>query len=413
MLRFLKRPEVVYCLVVAVVWAGLCLLTGQLSAYFIFFFVYAPLLKAPYLLVPILGVPLAAYLFGRPGLKNATKWISLTVAGMVLGVAGIIAIALGPNWLERNLAWGEAYAYRFIIEVDTDDGVKSADLPVSIEKKRFSLSSRESGWMGVRDRLSMPGSLNMGEGITVGFPPLENAVFNSLYTDTLRRLNLPLDGEYKGKKLEVDKGLFPWISANYLGDYDPATLADYRDALAHGRFRLFVELARGTPQVPHPADQVCAYLLTLEARTPDGPKRAEATVRILREVRSEGGREDAKVYTQAGYLRSALADNLAIALRFDPSELITLPQRYLKIEDRERLRPGDRVEVPHALIDEQHFGGPQLSGRGVPFALKKYRPLMEGKAEYVLRFEMLDGTLTRNTNWENSEWSPSDQEGDQ
>jgi hypothetical protein len=38
---------------------------------------------------------------------------------------------------------------------------------------------------------------------------------------------------------------------------------------------------------------------------------------------------------------------------------------------------------------------------------------MEGKAEYVLRFEMLDGTLTRNTNWENSEWSPSDQEGDQ
>ncbi|WP_338669148.1 hypothetical protein [Pseudodesulfovibrio methanolicus] len=410
MLRFLKRPEVVYCLAVAVLMAALCLLTGQLSAYFLFFFVYVPLLKAPILLVPIAGVPLAAYLLGGPGLRSAAKWTSLTVVGFVLGIAGIIAIALGPNWLERNLAWGEAYAYRFIIEVDTDDGVKSADLLVSIEKKRFSLSGRGSGRMGVLDRLRLPGSLKIDEGISVGFPRLENSVFDSLYTDTLRRLNLPLDGEYKGKRLEVDKGLFPWITVNHLRNYDPATLSRYRDALAHGRFRLLVELIRGTPEVPHPADQVCAYLLTLEVRTPDGPKRAEATVRILREVGGSGSQKNVWTRAQAGDLRSALADDLAIVLRFQPSELITLPQRYLRSEDRERLRVGDRVEVPHALIDEQHYGGPLLTGGGLASAIKKYRLLVQGKAEYVLRLEMLDGTVIRNTDWNDPDWGPSGSE---
>ena len=412
MLRFLRRPEVIFCVVVAVLSAVLCLFTGQLSAYFLFFYIYAPLYKAPILLVPIAGVPLAAYLLGGPGLKGAVKWTSLTVVGFVLGIVGIIAIALGPNWVERNLAWGEAYAYRFIIEVDTDNGVKSADQIVSIEKKRFSLSIRESGWMGVRDRLSMPRSLKMDEGISVGFPRLENAVFDSLYTDTLRRLNLPLDGEYKGKRLEVDKGLFPWISANPLRDYDPATLAGYRDALVHGRFRLFVELVRGTPQVPHPADQVCAYLLTFEVDTPDGPKRAEATFRILREVRSEGGREYVRVHSRSGVLRTPLADDLGIALRFAAQDLVTLPQRLIEAEDLDRLSVGDRVEVPHALIDAQPLGGPLLGGHGVARAIGKYPLLDAGKANYVLSLEMLDGAVARDTDWNDPDWSASGEGSD-
>ena len=412
MLRFLKRPEVVYCLVVAVVSVGLCLLMSPLSAYFLFFFVYAPFYKAPFLLVPFLIFPFAAYLFGGPGVRNAAKWVSLTVGGAVFGIGGIVVVSQAPNWAERNLTWSEAYSYRLILEVDTADGVKSMDRLLTIERKTSTLTGQATGWMGVRGAY-VPSGFDVAKGITVGIPSYTTRVFNHLYTDTLRRLNLPLDGQYKGRRLEVDKELFPRISVNHLKYYHKPTLALYRDALATDRYRIFVELVAGTPQVERLSDQVCEYLLALKVQTPDGPRRAETVVRVLREVQTTGdGRKHVRLHPQSGFLRIWLADDLDIRLNFLPQELVTLPGRILEIEDRERLRVGDRVEVPHALIDEQHFGGPQLSGRGVTFALKKYRPLMEGKAEYVLRLEMLDGTVTRNTDWNDSDWSPSEQGGD-
>jgi hypothetical protein len=408
MLRFLKRPEVVYFLVVAAFSVGLCLLGSPLSAYFLFFFVYAPFYKAPFLLIPFLAFPFAAYLFGGPGVRNAAKWISLTVGGAVFGIGGIVLFSLAPNWAERHLTWSTAYTYRLIVEVDTADGPKSMDRLLTIEKKTSTLTGQATGWMGVRG-VYVPGGFDVAKGITVGIPSHTTSVFNHLYTDTLRRLNLPLDGQYKGRRLAVDKELFPRITANHLKYYDETILSQYRDALARGSYRIFVELVSGTPQVARLSDQVCEYLLTLEVRTPDGLKKCETAVRVLREVQAvQSGKRYVRMHPQSGFLRIALADDLDIQLRFLPQELVSLPQRFLKIEDRERLRAGDRVEVPHALIDEQHFGGPQLNGRGVPFALKKYRPLLEGKAEYVLHFEMLDGTVARNTDWNDPDWSPSD-----
>jgi hypothetical protein len=260
----------------------------------------------------------------------------------------------------------------------------------------------------------MPSSFEVAQGIRVGFPRHGNRVLVSLYTDTLRRLNLPPDGEYTGRELEVDKELFPRITASHFAHYSPATLTLYEDALRDGRYRILVELVSGTPQVSRPSDQVCRYLLTLEVDTPDGPRRAETMVRVLRDLKTTGsGREYVRVHSESGYLRIPLADDLGIALQFAAQDPVTLPQRLLEAEDRDRLRAGDRVEVPHALIDAQPLGGPLLVGRGVARAVGKYPLLVAGKANYVLRLEMLDGTVTRNTDWDDPKWSPDGPGGDE
>ncbi|EGB15137.1 hypothetical protein DND132_1931 [Pseudodesulfovibrio mercurii] len=405
MLSFLKRPEVIYCLVVAAGSVVLFPLSGLLGAYYLFFFIF------PVLLVSVLGVSIAAGVFGGPGLKGAAKWGWLTVAGLVLGVAAVMVVGLAPGWAERNLTWEDAYTYRFIIELDTADGIKRVDRLVPVERKAFSLRGEPTGGVGARDSRDMSSYFKVARGIDVGFPMHENRVFSSLYTDTLRRLNLPLDGDYAGRELEVDKELFPRITASHLAKYDPATLALYRDALRDGRYRILVELVGGTPQVSRPSDQVCRYLLTLEVDTPDGPRRAETMVRILRDVKTGGGREYVRVRSRSGFLRIPLADDLGIALRFAAEEPVTLPQRLLAAGDLNRLSEGDRVEVPRALIDAQPLGGPLLVGQGVARAIGKYPLLVAGKANYVLRLEMLDGTVTRNTDWNDPKWSPGGQGG--
>lgn len=325
--------------------------------------------------------------------KAASRGMLLAVFTFILTSGAMLAIATSPYWIDKNFAWEYSYHYRFTIELEMPSGPEQLNQTIVMQRKTFSLHGNPVGTIMMRDRFRTKSSYSIGDGIYVGYPGHMTGKLATLFPDTLRQQGLPLHGrDYKGIKIEVDKELFPRLRAYGLKHHDAEKLALYQSAIANGKYKIYIELLDGKVQVSQDPGLICKYLLKLEVKTPDGLRRAEQVIKILREEYQTGdGKKHIRLRRRGGTLLIQVADGVNIVLNILPHEWVTLPGRLVKATGRAQLGIGESVEVPHALIEEHHYKGLYLGGKNEKNPPNNYQYISEGKGEFTLWFEMLEG----------------------